>query len=123
MAGMHFFDVSMALDDLAWHFGNQHAEDALRETWNGLIELELTRIAELFRAAWLIMEPHLDAIRNDRITGDFHDWLEEIGAQQQIDPMNDEIWAFCRSQGKLGLLRSWPRYARKYPERCLDTVN
>ena len=43
MAGMHFFDVSMTLDDLAWHFGNQHAEDALRETWNGLIELEPPR--------------------------------------------------------------------------------
>lgn len=123
MAGMGFFDVSMALDDLAWHFGNQNDERALRETWNGLIELELPRIAELFRAAWLIMEPHLDTIRNGQIDGDFHDRLEEIGAQQQIDPINDEIWAFCRSEGKLGLLHSWPRYARKHPERCLDTLN
>jgi hypothetical protein len=45
MAGMHFFDVSMSMDDLAWHFGNQNDERDLQETLNGLRELELTEIA------------------------------------------------------------------------------
>ena len=124
MAGTHSFDVSMAMDDLAWHFGNQNDERALRETYDGLIELELPRIAELFREAWTLMEPHLPTIRSGSIAADnFHDWLEEIGAQAKINPMNDEIWAFCESEGDLGLLQSWPRYARKYPERCIDLIN
>ena len=124
MASMHFFDVSMALDDLAWHFGNQNDERALRETYDGLVELELPRIAELFRETWTIMEPHLPTIRSGSITAaSFHEWLEEIGAQAKIDPMNDEIWAFCKSEGDLGLLQSWPRYARKYPERCIDLLS
>lgn len=39
MAGIYFFDVCMALDDLAWHFGNQNNECELTETLNGLSEL------------------------------------------------------------------------------------
>ena len=38
MAGMYFFDKSITLDSLAWHFGNQNDERDLRETLNGLRE-------------------------------------------------------------------------------------
>jgi hypothetical protein len=120
MAGMHFFDVSMTMDDLAWHFGNQNDVRDLKETLDGLRELELPEIAEFFEQAWKIMEPHFDALRGPDVTSDnFYDWLEEIGAQEQIDPMNDAIWDFCKKSGDLGLLASWPKYARKYPERCV----
>jgi hypothetical protein len=120
MAGMHFFDVSMALDDLAWHFGNQNDERDLRETLNGLRELELAQIADLFEQAWKIMEPHFEALRGPDVTSDnFYEWLEEIGADKKIDPMNDFIWEYCKKAGDLGLLSSWPAYARKYPERCV----
>src|SRR5579863_4145233 len=60
MAGMHFFDVNMALDDLAWHFGNQNDERDLSETLSGLRELELSAVADCFQSAWKIMEPYLD---------------------------------------------------------------
>lgn len=120
MAGVHFFDVSMTMDDLAWHFGNQNDERDLRETLNGLRELELLQIADLFENAWKIMEPHLDTLRRDEIKAeDFHQWLEDIGAQEKIDPMNDIIWEYAKQAGDLGLLASWPKYARKYPERCV----
>jgi hypothetical protein len=120
MAGMHFFDVSMSLDDLAWHFGNQNDERDLCETLNGLRELELNQIADLFERAWKIMEPHFDTLRGDTVNPEnFYDWLESIGAQEQIDPMNDIIWDYCKKAGKLGLLESWAPYARKYPERCI----
>ena len=65
MAGMHFFDVSMSLDDLAWHFGNQNDERDLHETLDGLRELEMPEIADLFEKAWKIMDPYLDRIRRD----------------------------------------------------------
>ncbi|HEY1160262.1 MAG TPA: hypothetical protein VGE83_06510 [Terracidiphilus sp.] len=118
MAGMHFFDASMTMDDLAWHFGNQNDVRDLNETLNGLRELDLPEIANYFERAWKIMEPHFDELRGPDVSSDnFYDWLEETGAQEQIDPMNDAIWDFCKKSGDLGLLASWPKYARKYPER------
>jgi len=122
MAGMHFFDVSMTMDDLAWHFGNQNDERDLSETLNGLRELELTEISVYFEQAWKIMEPQFEALRGPGVTSEnFYDWLAEIGAKEKIDPMNDFIWDYCKKAGDLGLLSSWPAYARKYPERCIVT--
>lgn len=120
MAGMHFFDKSMALDSLAWHFGNQNDERDLRETSNGLRELELFEIADMFDQVWKFMEPHLDKLRREEIVADdFSDWLEQIGAEKLANPMDDYIWDYCRTAGDLGLLQSWVVYARKYPERCV----
>ena len=74
MAGMHFFDVSMSLDDLAWHFGNQNDERDLRETLNGLRELELLEIADLFDQMWEFMKPHMAALKSVDFGGkDFSD--------------------------------------------------
>jgi len=120
MAGMHFFDVSMTMDDLAWHFGNQNDERDLQETLDGLRELDLLEVADLFERAWKIMEPHFDALRGDGVNSEnFYDWLKEIGASEKIDPMNRTIWDFCKNAGESGLLSSWPTYARKYPESCV----
>jgi hypothetical protein len=119
MAGMHFFDVSMAMDDLAWHFGNQNDERDLRETLNGLRELELIEIAECFEKMWEFMKPYMATLQTGDYGKDFHDWLDETGAQAFADPMDKLIWNHCEKAGKLGLLESWPIYARKYPERCV----
>jgi hypothetical protein len=116
MAGMYFFDKSMALDSLAWHFGNQNEERDLRETLNGLSELEMPEIAEMFEQ----MRPHMAALQAGDFGGkEFADWLVDIGAEDFADKKDDDIWAYCRSAGDLGLLSSWPIYARKYPERCV----
>jgi hypothetical protein len=40
MAGTYDLDVSMSLDDLAWHFGNHNDERFLEETATGLRELD-----------------------------------------------------------------------------------
>ena len=120
MAGIHFFDVSMSLDDLAWHFGNQNDERDLRETSSGLRELELPEIADCFDKMWAFMKPYMPNLQSGDYSGkDFPDWLEEIGAQKVADPMNKVIWDYCEKAGKLGLLESWAPYARKYPERCI----
>jgi len=105
MAGMHFFDVSMSLDDLAWHFGNQNDERDLLETLNGLRELELFEIADLFEKQWDFMKPHLHALQTGDIGGkDLHDWLKETGAQGLADPMNRIIWDIARRRANLACL-------------------
>jgi len=120
MAGTHEFDVSMTQEDLAAHFSNQNDERDLRETLNGLRELELPQVADLFEQAWKIMEPNLDALRKDEVSIEkLHDWLDETGVQEKIDPMNDIIWDISAEAGPLGLHHSWVIYARKYPERCV----
>lgn len=122
MSGMYFFDVSMSLDSLAWHFGNQNDERDLRETLNGLRELELLEIAEMFEQMWEFMKPHMNALQSGDFGGkDFSDWLVEIGAEDFADKKDDFIWAYCEKLGKLGLLETWPKYARKYPERCVTS--
>jgi hypothetical protein len=120
MAGMHEFDVSMALDSLAWHFGNQNDERDLRETLNGLRELELPEIAEMFEQMWEFMKPHMNELQVGDFGGkDFADWLDDIGAEDFADKKDDYIWDFCKKAGDLGLMQSWVLYARKYPERCV----
>jgi hypothetical protein len=120
MAGMHFFDKSMALDSLAWHFGNQNDERDLRETLNGLRELELTEIADMFEQMWEFMKPHMGALQSGDFGGkDFAYWLEDIGAEDLAYDKDRFIWDYCEKSPKLGLMQSWPVYARKYPERCV----
>jgi hypothetical protein len=120
MAGIHEFDVSMALDSLAWHFGNQNDERDLCETLNGLRELELPEIAEMFDQMWEFMKPHMNALQSGNFGDkDFTDWLVEIGAEDFAEKKDDFIWDFCKKAGELGLMQSWVVYARKYPERCI----
>jgi hypothetical protein len=122
MNGMWFFDVSMSCDSLAWHFGNQNDERDLRETLDGLRELEMPEVADMFEQMWEFMKPHMAALRSGDLGGkDFTDWLEDIGAEEFADKKNDFIWAYCEKLGKFGLLESWAPYARKYPERCVVT--
>ena len=52
MAATHELDVSLALDDLGWHFGNWHSRDLAEETAAGLDELGATELADVFRAAF-----------------------------------------------------------------------
>jgi len=39
MAATYELDVSLALDDLGWHFGNWHNEDLAEETARGLARI------------------------------------------------------------------------------------
>ena len=125
MAGIQFFNVSMAMDDLAWHFGNQNDERDLQETLNGLRELDLGAIAEQFEWAWEFMKPYLPELASGLCGSKFPDgrtfaqWLDEIGAREFMEPMNQIIWHYCEEHPRHRLLSSWPTYARKHPERCV----
>jgi hypothetical protein len=120
MVGIYDLDVSMALDDLAWHFGNHNDDRFLNETVAGLMELEANEVSALFAAGWDIVRPYLPEIRvKDWGPEDFHDYLERTGVQSRIDPLNEDLWAICKACGERRLLQYWLRYARKYPERCV----
>jgi len=120
MAATHELDVSMSLDDLAWHFLNHNNDRVLQESELGLKELEALEPADLFQSAWEIVAPFLPEIRGkDWDAEERHEYLERSGIQARIDPLNERMWAICKEQGKLGLLHYWVNYAKKYPERCM----
>jgi len=120
MAGMNSFDISMSLDSLAWHFGNQNDERDLRETLNGLRELELNDIADRFEQMWNFFKPHMQSLQSGDFGGkDFSDWLVDVGAEDFAKEKDEFIWNYCEEAGELGLLASWTIFARKYPEGCV----
>jgi hypothetical protein len=120
MAGTHEFNVSMTRDDLVCHFSNQNDDRDLHATLNGLRELEAPEVADAFEEAWKALEPNLEALRKNQVSNEkLYEWLEEIGAEEKIDSLDEIIWNFRDEAGPLGLHQSWVLYARKYPERCI----
>jgi len=90
------------------------------ETLSGLRELELTEIAGYFDKTWKFLEPHRAALESGDFGGkEFGEWLVDIGIQELTDPWDEIIWQYSEEGGDMGLLASWPAYARKYPERCV----
>jgi hypothetical protein len=124
MAATFELDLSMAMDDLAWHFVNHHDLDLYEETSSGLRELGATEAAELFEAAFAIVKPRWDELGtvapNDSSGSvDPHDWMEETGIQEQIGPLNKRMWKLLDQWRDHGLMHYWISYARAHPERCV----
>jgi hypothetical protein len=124
MATTFDLDVSMALDDLAWHFVNHPDLNLCTETSDGLRELEATEAAELFDAALAIVKPSWDELqmvaqKQESGTANAHDWLDETGIQKRIDPLTKSMWKLLGQWRDYGLMYYWISYARAYPERCI----
>ena len=80
----------------------------------------LAHIADLLEQAIAIMQPHMAELHKQQVSVEnLQKWLDEVGAQDKIDPLNDMIWDFSAEAGPLGMHRSWVLYAQKYPERCI----
>jgi hypothetical protein len=120
MATTYELDVSMAVDDLAWHFVNFHSSPELAaETIAGLLELEATEAAEIFREALTIIKPHWPELESVSQSKTAHEWLEKKGIQDLMNPLNDRMWKLFRQFGESGLMSVWAAHARKHPERCV----
>ena len=121
MAAIHRLDLSMALDDLGWHFYNFYHWDFANETQWGLRELEAGEVAEIFESARVLIEPHWNEIGSLRAVGSkaFVDWYSESGLQNVLDALNHRLWAIC-GQSPYGLMQFWLDYARKYPGRLME---
>ncbi len=120
MAAIHSLDVSMALDDLGWHFFNERHRGLCEETRLGLRELEAIEAADIFEAACAIVFPQWDEIvaLSLQDADEFVKWYGESGLEGKLHPLNLRLWAICEAR-KLGLLGYWLDYARKYPERVV----
>jgi len=121
MAATYDLDVSMALDDLAWHFVNHHSSlELAEEAILGLRELEAPEVAEIFRAALEIIKPHWHEIEDVVQSRAAHAWLDSTGIQELMNPLNRRLWKLLSQYDKSSLLSLWTAYAHKYPDRCVD---
>ena len=121
MAGIFHLDFRMAIDDLAWYFGNHNDERFLAETEMGLKEREAMEAADVSVAAREVVKPYLTEIRSERWKIEsFHEYLDKTGIQARVDPRNERMQEICKG-GELGLMQYWLTYARKYPERRVVT--
>jgi hypothetical protein len=119
MAATYDLDVSMAMDDLAWHFINHHRLPAFaEETILGLRELGATEAAEIFEAAFGIVRPHWAELAEAAASKSPHDWLAAKGIPAAVKPLNEHLWNFLKQQPDGSLLSFWLAYARSFPERC-----
>jgi hypothetical protein len=123
MAAIYQLDVSMALDDLGWHFANWHHRPYCDETLHGLKELEAHEAAEIFSDAYVLVQPYWDAI-GELLAESFQkfaDWYRVSDLEKALDPLNRRMWDLC--QPDYGLMVFWLVYARKYPEKVLSVFD
>ena len=122
MAVTYQLDVSMALDDLGWHFANWHHRLYCDETSRGLRELGANEVAELYDSAYQAVLPYWDAI-GDMLAVEFKifsDWYHGSELEKSLSPLNNRLWDICEQSKEFRLLKFWLDYARKFPERVVE---
>jgi hypothetical protein len=122
MAATFQLDVSLALDDVGWHFSNWYHRGYSEETLWGLWELEAFEYAELFGRAYdlaLACWDKIDkALRNDfGDFGDFGDWYHGSEFEKATMPLSRRLWELQKIDE--GIFGYWTKYARKYPYKCI----
>lgn len=120
MASTYQLDVSMALDDLGWHFANWRHHGYCQETSRGLKELGARELAEVFDAAYAIAREHWDEIGEwlQRDASEFAEWYPTSRLHAALDPLNQRMWDLLEEEspgGESGIFRFWLAYARNHP--------
>jgi hypothetical protein len=113
MAATYELDVSLALDDLGWHFGNWHHLGLSEETLAGLRELGASPMADVFGQAFGIAREYWDQLGSE----DWSDWYHGSPLEKRLGALNDEAWRIWH-ETENGLFAYWIAYARQFPE-CL----
>ena len=115
MAATYELDVSMALDDLGWHFANWHHKGLALETLAGLRELGACAEAAIFERALEIALAHWDFFA----AKGFVEAYFESSVETALSPLNDRLWRLLgyRGEGGRSLVDLWVPYARRSPER------
>lgn len=112
MAATHQLDVSLALDDLGWHFGNCHSHELAHETAQGLDELGAPELAKAFRDAYQIAQNYWTTLGEENWTK----WYHGSEFEHSIKPLNHEAQHIMDAK-KRGIFDYWINYTRHYPER------
>lgn len=110
MAATYELDVSLALDDLGWHFGNWHDEDLALETLGGLRELGATEFAELFESALTLARKHWSELEAEG----WVEWYHGSELEAALMPLNERAWKLWNER-PMGLFSYWVEYARRSP--------
>jgi hypothetical protein len=123
MASIYQLDVSLALDDLGWHFANWHHKAYCEETLRGLRELEAHEVADIFDAAYTHAQQYWTKIR-DLLEVDFDDfvqWYDDSQFEKLTLPLTRRLWEMCEGENGRpnGLLALWAPYARRYPHKVV----
>jgi hypothetical protein len=117
MAATYELDVSLALDDLGWHFGNWHSVDLAEETAAGLRELGAQELAELFGAAFDVAQDYWMELGAEN----WMDWYHGSALEKAVEPLSKRAWAILKER-KNGIFSYWVDYARKHPERVCTEI-
>jgi hypothetical protein len=112
MAATYELDVSLAMDDLGWHFGNWHHIGLAEETVAGLRELGATRMAEIVSAALALAKEYWRELGEEG----WPDWYRDSPLERSLAPLNDEAWSLW-GEHERGLFHHWLVHARAEPER------
>lgn len=115
MAAVYELDVSLALDDVGWHFANWHSRALSEETLAGLQELGAILHAKLFAEAMRVSLKHWTFIGSDV----FKQQYAGSELEAELGPVNEGLWDLqgYRSSPGNTILSYWAPYARKFPER------
>jgi hypothetical protein len=116
MAATYDLDVSLALDDLGWHFGNWHNVEMAHETIRGLRELGADRMAEIFEVAL----EHAQCYWSEMGSPNWLEWYPDSPLATATVSLTNEAYAIWEKQPQ-GLFSFWLLYARRYPDRLVDS--
>jgi len=94
MATTYELDVSLALDDLGWHFGNWHNKHLAEETARGLELLGATELSVLFRQAFQIARDHWTELGSKNWTELYHGSPFE----KAVEPLTKQAWSILRTK-------------------------
>ena len=115
MAATYELDVSLALDDLGWHFGNWHNTILAEETIRGLDELGATELVKIFKEAFQIALRYWDELG----AKDWSKWYHDSPLEKEIKPLNKQAWKILEGK-KNGIFEYWVNYAREHQERITN---
>ena len=117
MAATAHLDVSLTLDDLAWHFLNFGEPSHVEETEAGLRELGCDVLADLFRRAYILVQPYLPPAAG--FGNELYERLELDGksvAYREISEALNRLEPPGAGITGSHVYASWIRYARRRPE-------
>ena len=115
MAATHWLDVSLALDSLTWHFGNFGEPALVAQTEEGLRELGLTELADVFSEAKTLMLPLIDQI-GPELSPD--EALARADLSERGKAVDHRAWDLGKTGAdQSAIYDAWLRYARNHPER------
>lgn len=112
MAATHQLDVSLALDDLGWHFGNWHNVELAEETAIGLEEVGAPELAEVFRASFTLAHQYWTELGSPTWTK----WYHGSKLEAEMKPLNERARQLVGPTGK-SIFKHWVDHARRHPDR------